>query len=243
HPLIRSAEACYKSSSLAVELARRHGTRLHVLHITTARELEELFEAGPLDQKRITAEACVHHFYFDETDYASRGSLIKCNPAVKGARDKAAIRRALADDRLDVIGTDHAPHTLEEKAGSYFKAPAGLPLVQWALPMALELYHDGVLTLERVVEKVAHAPARLFQIADRGYLREGYWADLVLVDLDAPYRVSREEVLYKCGWSPLEGDTLRARVAATLVNGNLVYREGAVIEGGSGQRLRFTRRG
>ncbi|MEW7976715.1 MAG: dihydroorotase [Candidatus Sedimenticola endophacoides] len=243
HPLIRSAEACYKSSSLAVELARRHGTRLHVLHITTARELEELFEAGPLDQKRITAEACVHHFYFDETDYASRGSLIKCNPAVKGARDKAAIRRALADDRLDVIGTDHAPHTLEEKAGSYFKAPAGLPLVQWALPMAMELYHDGVLTLERVVEKVAHAPARLFQIADRGYLREGYWADLVLVDLDAPYRVSREEVLYKCGWSPLEGDTLRARVAATLVNGNLVYREGAVIEGGSGQRLRFTRRG
>ncbi|MEW8013632.1 MAG: dihydroorotase [Candidatus Sedimenticola endophacoides] len=243
HPLIRSAEACYKSSSLAVELARRHGTRLHVLHITTARELEELFEAGPLDQKRITAEACVHHFYFDETDYASRGSLIKCNPAVKGARDKAAIRRALADDRLDVIGTDHAPHNLEEKAGSYFKAPAGLPLVQWALPMALELYHDGVLTLERVVEKVAHAPARLFQIADRGYLREGYWADLVLVDLDAPYRVSREEVLYKCGWSPLEGDTLRARVAATLVNGNLVYREGAVIEGGSGQRLRFTRRG
>ncbi|MEW7981165.1 MAG: dihydroorotase [Candidatus Sedimenticola endophacoides] len=243
HPLIRSAEACFKSSSLAVELARRHGTRLHVLHITTARELEELFEAGPPDQKRITAEACVHHFYFDETDYASRGSLIKCNPAVKGARDKAAIRRALADDRLDVIGTDHAPHTLEEKAGSYFKAPAGLPLVQWALPMALELYHDGVLTLERVVEKVAHAPARLFQIADRGYLREGYWADLVLVDLDAPYRVSREAVLYKCGWSPLEGDSLRARVAATLVNGNLVYRDGAVIEGGSGQRLRFTRRG
>jgi len=242
HPLIRSEAACYKSSSLAVELARRHDTRLHVLHITTAKEIESLFEAGPLDNKRITTEACVHHFYFDESDYEAKGSFIKCNPAVKTEQDKQAIRRALADDRIDVIGTDHAPHTLDEKQGTYFNAPAGLPLVQWALPMALELYHDQVLTLERVVEKVAHAPARLFDIVDRGYLREGYWADLVLVDLDSPYRVARGDVLYKCGWSPMEGERLRSRIEVTFVNGALVYNQGAVIEGSLGQRLVFDRK-
>ncbi len=240
HPAIRSEEACFLSSSLAVELARRHGTRLHVLHLTTARELE-LFEAGPLDHKRITVEACVHHLFFDEADYELKGSFIKCNPAIKRHSDREALRRALKDDRIDVIGTDHAPHTLDEKLNSYFKAPAGLPLVQWALPMALELCHDGQLSLEQLVEKTSHGPARLFQVAERGYLREGYWADLVLLDLDSPYRVERDAVLYKCGWSPLEGVRLRSRVTTTLVNGRVAYRDGRVNEGIRGQRLRFDR--
>ena len=240
HPAIRSEEACFLSSSLAVELARRHGTRLHVLHLTTARELE-LFEAGPLDHKRITVEACVHHLFFDEEDYELKGAFIKCNPAIKRHSDREALRRALKDDRIDVIGTDHAPHTLDEKLNSYFKAPAGLPLVQWALPMALELCHDGQLSLEQLVEKTSHGPARLFQIAERGYIREGYWADLVLLDLDSPYRVERDAVLYKCGWSPLEGVRLRSRVTTTLVNGRIAYRDGRVNEGIRGQRLIFNR--
>jgi len=240
HPAIRSEEACFLSSSLAVGLARRHGTRLHVLHLTTARELE-LFEAGPLDHKRITAEACVHHLFFDEGDYELKGSFIKCNPAIKRHSDREALRRALKDDRIDVIATDHAPHTLDEKLNSYFKAPAGLPLVQWALPMALELCHDGQLSLEQLVEKTSHGPSRLFQIAERGYIREGYWADLVLLDLDSPYRVERDAVLYKCGWSPLEGVRLRSRVTTTLVNGRIAYRDGRVNEGIRGQRLRFDR--
>ncbi|MEJ1370712.1 MAG: dihydroorotase, partial [Candidatus Sedimenticola sp. (ex Thyasira tokunagai)] len=183
HPLIRSEEACYLSSSLAIDLAKRHGTRLHVLHLTTARELEQ-FEARPLDEKRITAEACVHHLYFDETDYRRKGGFIKCNPAIKRREDRDAIRKALSDNRIDVIGTDHAPHTLDEKLSpGYFKTPAGLPLVQWALPMVFELYHDRLITLEQVVEKCCHGPARLFDIKERGYLREGYWADLALLDL------------------------------------------------------------
>ena len=241
HPEIRSEEACYRSSSLAVELARRHGTRLHVLHLTTAREME-LFEPGPLDGKRITAEACVHHLYYDEGDYERRGSLIKCNPAIKGQADRDALRRALVEDRIDVIGTDHAPHTLEEKGGSYFNAPAGLPLVQWAVPMALELHHDGLVTLEQLVEKLCHGPARLFDVEGRGYLREGYWADLALVDLAAGEEVRRESVLYKCGWSPLEGDRLRSRVEATFVNGLLAYsRENGVEPVAAGVRLTFNR--
>lgn len=239
HPLIRSEEACWKSSSLAVDLARRHGTRLHVLHLTTAREMD-LFETGPISGKRITAEVCVHHLYFSEADYPQRGSLIKCNPAIKRAEDRAALRAALADDRLDVIATDHAPHTLEEKQhSSYFKTPAGLPLVQHALSMALELVHDGDLSLVQLVQKVSHGPAELFAVRDRGFLREGYWADLALVDLHSPFRVSREDVLYKCGWSPLEGDTLRSRVTATLVNGELKYRNGEFFGGASGMRLSF----
>jgi len=240
HPIIRSEEACWKSSSLAVELAKRHGTRLHVLHLTTARELA-LFEAGAGDGKRITAEACVHHLFFDDADYEEKGSLIKCNPAIKTGADRAALRWALADGLLDVIGTDHAPHTLEEKGGTYFKAPAGLPLVQHVLAMALELYHDGVLTLPQVVDKCAHSPARLFGVRERGYLREGYRADLALVDLDASHTITREEVLYKCGWSPLEGRTLRSRVKATFVNGVPVYRGNAVQEGAAGMRLEFAR--
>ncbi|MCB1798955.1 MAG: dihydroorotase, partial [Gammaproteobacteria bacterium] len=189
HPMIRSEEACWKSSSFAVDLARRHGTRLHVLHLTTARELA-LFAPGPIGDKQITSEACVHHLYFSEADYERRGSFIKCNPAIKRAEDRAALRRALAEDRLDVIATDHAPHTLEEKQDtSYFNTPAGLPLVQHALAMALELVHDGDLSLPRLVHKVSHGPAELFRVHERGYLREGYWADLTLVDLDAPQRI------------------------------------------------------
>ena len=234
HPLIRSEEACWKSSSMAVELAKR----LHVLHLTTARELA-LFAPGDPADKQITAEACVHHLFFDAHDYEEKGALIKCNPAIKTAADKAALRQALAEDRLDVIGTDHAPHTLEEKGNTYFKAPAGLPLVQHALPMALELYHDGVLTLPRVVDKCAHAPAKRFRVRERGYLREGYWADLVLVDLGASHTVTRDEVLYKCGWSPLEGRTLRSQVRATWVNGERVFDTGTVSGPAGGMRLAF----
>jgi dihydroorotase len=241
HPLIRSEEACWKSSSMAVDLARRHGTRLHVLHLTTARELA-LFDAGPIGGKRITAEACVHHLYFSEADYAQRGNFIKCNPAIKRVEDRDALRAALAEDRLDVIATDHAPHTLEEKQeSSYFKVPAGLPLVQHALAMALELVHDGILSLPQLVHKVSHGPAELFNVRERGYLREGYWADLTLVDMQTPQRIERADVLYKCGWSPLEGDTLRSRVTATVVNGELKYRDGEFFGGASGVRLEFDR--
>ena len=241
HPMIRSEEACWKSSSFAVDLARRHGTRLHVLHLTTARELA-LFAPGPIGGKQITSEACVHHLYFSESDYERRGSFIKCNPAIKRAEDRAALRRALAEDRLDVIATDHAPHTLEEKQDtSYFDTPAGLPLVQHALAMALELVHDGDLSLPRLVHKVSHGPAELFRVHERGYLREGYWADLTLVDLDAPQRIERSQVLYKCGWSPLEGDVLRSRVSATVVNGELKYRDGKFFGEAGGMRLAFDR--
>ena len=242
HPLIRSEEACWLSSSFAVDLARRFATRLHVLHLTTARELA-LFETGPVTDKRITVEACVHHLYFSEADYAQRGTLIKCNPAIKTAADRAALRQALADDRIDVIATDHAPHTLEEKADpSYFKAPAGLPLVQHALAMALELVHDGVMPLTQLVRKVSHAPAELFNVRERGYLREGYWADLVLVDMERSQTIVRDDVLYKCGWSPLEGDTLRSSIVATIVNGDLKYREGEFLGSAGGMRLEFERR-
>ncbi len=240
HPLIRSEEACYRSSSKAVELAKRHDTRLHILHLTTARELE-LFEDRPLDEKRITAEVCTHHLFFDESDYAAKGALIKCNPAIKTREDRDALRQALNGDRIAVIGTDHAPHTLEEKQRGYFQAPSGLPLVQHALPMLLELYHDELLSLEALVEKACHAPARLFQVDERGYLREGYWADLVVLDLERPFQVEREDVLYKCGWSPLEGMRLRSSVITTLVNGRLVYHEGKVSEEVPGQRLEFQR--
>ncbi|WP_037374536.1 dihydroorotase [Sedimenticola selenatireducens] len=240
HPEIRSAEACYLSSSMAVELAKKHDTRLHVLHLTTAREME-LFEPGPPDAKRITAEACVHHLYFDDRDYARKGSFIKCNPAVKSKSDRDALRKALVEGRIDVVATDHAPHTLDEKLNSYFKAPAGLPLVQWALPMMFELYHDRLISLEQLVEKTSHAPARLFNVSQRGYLREGYWADLALVDLNNPTRVERRDVLYKCGWSPMEGERLRSRIVATFVNGQMAYRNGRVNDAVLGRRLEFDR--
>ncbi|VAX10351.1 Dihydroorotase [hydrothermal vent metagenome] len=240
HPEIRSEEACFLSSSFAVKLAKKHGTRLHVLHLSTAREMK-LFQKGALDYKRITAEACVHHLYFDVADYELKGAFIKCNPAIKTQADRDALRRALLDGRIDVIGTDHAPHTLDEKLNPYFSAPAGLPLVQHALPMVLELYHKKLLSLELIAEKTSHGPARLFNVQDRGYIREGYWADLVLVDLDCRYHVEREQVMYKCGWSPMEGRMLNSAIHSTFVNGHHVYHQGEFDEATLGQRLVFKR--
>jgi dihydroorotase len=240
HPAIRSEEACYLSSSFAVDLAKRHDTRLHVLHLTTAREMA-LFEARPLEEKRITAEVCVHHLFFSDKDYALKGAFIKCNPAIKKSSDRDALRQALKEGRIDVVATDHAPHLLEQKMGSYFQAPSGLPLVQHALPMMLELCRDEYLSLEMLVEKTSHAPARLFNIEERGYLREGYWADLVLVDYDLPFRVERGDLLYKCGWSPLEGMRLRSSVIATFVSGQLAYHHGKVEDQVRGMRLGFDR--
>ncbi len=241
HPAIRSAEACWRSSSLAVELAREHGTRLHVLHLTTARELE-LFAPGPAADKRITAEVCVHHLWYSDADYAGLGSLIKCNPAIKSAADRQALRQALRDDRLDVIATDHAPHTRQEKANPYRRAPSGLPLVQFLLPALYALHTEGVLSLEQLVQKACHAPATVFGIEDRGFAREGAWADLVLLDPDRPLTVTREGVLSKCGWSPLEGVTFPGSVDTTLVSGQVAYRDGRVQESCRGQRLGFTAR-
>ena len=238
HPNIRSAEACYRSSSQAVALARRHGTRLHILHLTTGRELE-LFSAGPVADKRITAEVCVHHLWYDDSDYARLGTRIKCNPAIKTRADRDALRRAVAEDVIDVLATDHAPHTLEEKGHKYFEAPSGLPLVQQFLPMMLELVREGCLSLEQVVEKAAHNPARLFSIAERGFVREGYMADLAIVDLACEQTVRREALEYKCGWSPLEGETLHSTVAMTILNGEIAYREGQVIGGPAGRALEF----
>ena len=240
HPLIRSAEACYMSSSRAVALAKEHGTRLHVLHISTEREIE-LFVPGPLEKKHITAEACVHHLWFSDVDYAAKGAFIKWNPAVKSAADRAAIRQAVIDDRIDVIATDHAPHTVEEKAQRYAKCPSGGPLIQHSLVAMLELEAQGVFTLAQVVEKLCHAPARLFNLDRRGYIREGYHADLVLVDRATPWVVDRSNLLYKCGWSPFEGQRFGSRVVRTWVNGRAVFADGAVDRSVRGQRLRFDR--
>jgi len=230
HPLIRSEEACYRSSSLAVGLAKRHGSRLHVLHLTTARELE-LFTPGPIEGKRITAEVCTHHLWFDESSYATLGTKIKCNPAIKTTADRDALRAAVNADRIDVIATDHAPHTLAEKARPYFEAPSGLPLVQHSLLMLLDQHAQGLFTLPKIVEKAAHSPALLFGIAERGFIREGYYADLVAVDLGGRTRVDAAQVLYKCGWSPFEGTEFRGRVALTVLNGVPVFRDGQHIAG------------
>ena len=241
HPKIRSAEACYKSSSLAVGLARRHGTKLHVLHLTTARELS-LFDAGPIAGKRITAEACVHHLWYDESSYADLGALIKCNPAIKTAADRDALRRAVATDVIDVIATDHAPHTREEKARPYFEAPAGLPLVQHSLLMLLEQHRGGLYSLEKIVAKAAHNPAVLFGIEQRGFVREGYFADLVAVDLDGSTLVDADEIRSKCGWSPLDGTRFHSRVLMTIVNGVPVYRAGQPTGARAGRALEFRAR-
>lgn len=238
HPEIRSAEACYLSSSLAVELARRHGTRLHVLHLTTAREME-LFESGPIDSKHITAEVCVHHLWFDESDYGALGTRIKCNPAIKTAGDREELIRSVQQDRIDVIATDHAPHTLSEKNQPYFEAPAGLPLVQHSLQMLLQQYRDGLFSLEQIVTKTAHNPARLFGVVERGFLREGYYADLVVVDLEQDTAVTAASLQYKCGWSPLEGQTLNSRVVVTIVNGVVVFRDGECLPEPHGRPLDF----
>ncbi|WP_282351518.1 dihydroorotase [Pseudomonas sp. PS01303] len=239
HPLIRNAEACYRSSSLAVELAKRHGTRLHVLHLTTARELA-LFEDKPLAQKRITAEVCLHHLLFDDRDYPRLGNLIKCNPAIKSQSDRDALREALNSNRLDVIGSDHAPHTCEEKQQPYAQAPSGLPLVQHALPALMELVADGVLPVTTLVAKTSHRVADLFAIPDRGYLREGYWADLVLVEAQR-LEVDRQPILSQCAWTPFAGRSFRHRVNATIVSGQIAWREGRVNEGCRGLALRFMR--
>jgi dihydroorotase len=239
HPLIRSEEACYNSSSLAVSLAKKHGTRLHILHISTAKELSLFQNIVPLKEKKITAEACVHHLWFSDQDYATKGNFIKWNPAVKKASDREAIFQAVLNDTIDVIATDHAPHTLEEKQQSYLKAPSGGPLVQHSVVAMLDFYHQGKISLEKIVQKMSHNVADLFRIQDRGYIREGYWADLVLVDLDAPWEVKKENILYKCGWSPFEGHTFKSKVTHTIVSGNLVYEEGAFQEEVKGQRLLF----
>ncbi|GAB3329746.1 dihydroorotase [Larkinella ripae] len=241
HPLIRNEEACLKSSSLAVELARKHNTRLHILHISTADELMLFDNAVPLKEKRITAEVCVHHLWFDADDYARLGNLIKCNPAIKAPHHKPQLWQALLDDRLDIIATDHAPHTWDEKKQPYWQAPSGLPLVQHPLLIMLEAVQQGKLPIEKVVEKMCHAPADCFQIDRRGYVREGYWADLVLVDPNQKTAVASETIQYQCGWSPLEGTVFSHSVTHTIVSGNLAYAHGKWNETTPGQRLRFVR--
>ncbi len=241
HPIIRNEQACYKSSSMAVELAKKHNTRLHILHISSAKETELFQNNISLNKKRITSEACIHHLWFDESSYDEKGTFIKWNPAVKSVKDKEAIWEALLDDRIDVIATDHAPHTIEEKTNSYFKAPSGGPLVQHSLVSMLEFYHLGKISLEWLVNKMCHAPAECFQIKERGFIREGYYADLVVVDLDKPWVVSKENILYHCGWSPFEGETFHSSVIMTFVNGNLVYNDGVFNEESRGMRLDFER--
>jgi dihydroorotase len=241
HPLIRSEEACYKSSALAVELAKKHNTRLHILHISTAKELALFDNKTPLKQKRITAEACIHHLWFSDEDYKTKGAFIKWNPAVKTSVDRDAILQGVLENKIDVIATDHAPHTLEEKQQTYFKAPSGGPLIQHSLIAMLEFYHKGKITLEKIAEKMAHAVADCFQIEKRGYIREGYFADLVLVDLKTSWIVDESNILYKCGWSPFEGLTFHSKITHTFVNGNLVYDNGKFDERQKGQRLLFER--
>lgn len=244
HPLIRSAEACYRSSSMAVELAEKSNTRLHILHISTAKEVGLFRNDIPSTEKRITAEACIHHLWFTDADYASKGTHIKWNPAVKTEEDREAIRAGILNGRIDVVATDHAPHTAEEKSGSYFQAPSGGPLVQHALPAVLELVHQGVLPVEEVVNLMAHRVADMFDMTDRGYIRAGHKADLVLVDPNDPWKVTKSNILYKCGWSPFEGSTFRSRIRGTWVNGVQVYDGECILtEHGNhaGERLAFNR--
>jgi len=241
HPVIRNEEACYLSSSKAINLAKKHNSRLHILHLSTAKEMELFTNQIPLENKKITAEACIHHLWFTDEDYADKGSFIKWNPAIKGASDREAIRNGVKTNLIDVIATDHAPHTLAEKKNSYLQAPSGGPLVQHALPALLDLVHQGVFSLEQMVEKTAHAVADCFQINQRGYIREGYYADLVLIDLHAPFKVGRENILSKCAWSPFEGHQFSASIKKTFVSGHLAYDEGVFNESQKGQRLTFDR--
>ena len=240
HPLIRSTEACYASSSHAVDLAKKHNTRLHILHISTAKEIE-LFTTQALADKRITAEACIHHLWFSDADYAEKGNFIKWNPAVKTVHDRNEIFAAVLDGRIDVIATDHAPHTFDEKSLPYEQAPSGGPLVQHALQALLDFYHQGKMTLEQIAEKTAHNTAICFQVANRGYIREGYWADLVLVDLNKPYTVTKENILSKCKWSPFEGHTFKSTIVTTLVSGEVVFNDAKIVDQSSGKRLTFNR--
>jgi dihydroorotase len=239
HPWIRNDQACLLSSQLAVSLAEKYGTRLHILHLSTAAELSLLRNDIPLSQKHITAEVCVHHLLFDEKDYFTRGNLIKWNPAIKSASDKEALLEGLISGKIDVIATDHAPHTLQEKKQTYFKAPSGGPMVQHSLASMLEFYKKGIIPLEMVIDKMCHAPATLFRIADRGFIREGYFADLVIVDTDYPWTVSERDLHYKCRWSPLTGMDFSTRVTHTFVNGHLAYQNGIFFDERKGQRLTF----
>jgi dihydroorotase len=241
HPFIRNDEACYKSSSFAVDLAKKHGTKLHILHISTAKEISLFDNSIPLEKKKITAEACVHHLWFNDTDYARLGTLIKWNPAVKTATDQREIFNALLQDKIDVIATDHAPHTWDEKQNNYFKAPSGGPLIQHSLVAMLEFYHQGKIKLEKIVQKMSHNPAILYEIAKRGFIREGFYADLVLVDLNNPWKVEKSNVLAKCAWSPFEGTQFTAKVSHTLVSGHLAYDNGEFNESTKGERLNFDR--
>lgn len=242
HPLIRSTEACYISSSQAVALAKKTGARLHVFHVSTAKELELFTNKIPLEQKKITAEVCIHHLWFSDEDYKTKGNFIKWNPAIKTAADRDALWEALLDDRIDVIATDHAPHTLEEKKLPYLNAPSGGPMVQHALVAMLENYLRGKISLEKIVEKMAHNPAKLFQIEKRGFIKVGYYADLVIVNTAKPWNVKKENILAKCGWSPFEGLNFKSRVTHTFVNGNLVFVNGKVKDVRKGQRLLFDRK-
>ena len=241
HPKIRSAEACYTSSSKAIALAKKTGARLHVFHVSTGIETKLFSNKIPLKDKKITAEVCVHHLWFTDKDYAEKGTKIKWNPAVKTEDDREQLWKALLDDRIDVIATDHAPHTIKEKEKPYLEAPSGGPLVQHALVALLEMYHRGKISLAKIVEKTAHNPAVLFQIKERGFIREGYKADLVLVDLNAPWAVKKENIFYKCGWSPFEGTTFKSRITHTIVNDNLVYENFKFNKKGSAERLAFNR--
>ncbi len=242
HPHIRSAEACYLSSSKAIDLAKKTGARLHVFHLSTGKETTLFDNSIPLKNKKITAEVCVHHLWFSDEDYPNKGSLIKWNPAVKTSSDRAQLWEALLDDRLDVIATDHAPHTLEEKRNSvYGKVPSGGPLVQHSLVAMFEKAHKGRISIKKIVEKMCHNPAILFEIKDRGFIREGYYADLVLVDVDSPWQVSKSNILYKCGWSPFEGITFHSKIIATFVNGNLVFNDGKICSEPCGKRITFNR--
>lgn len=242
HPEIRNVEACYRSSSFAANLARKFNTRLHILHITTADELELFTNEIPLVDKRITSEVCVHHLHFDARDYERLGNLIKCNPAIKGPEHREALLPALLDGRLDVVATDHAPHTAAEKALAYAQAPSGLPLVQHSLNVMLEFMHAGKISLETIVDKMCHAPAIAFRIKDRGFIDEGYWADLVIVDLDSQWTVQPENILYKCGWSPFEGTTFHGKVLTTIVSGHTAYHNGHFNEEKMGKRVEMERR-
>jgi dihydroorotase len=240
HPNIRCREACYKSSSFAVQLAQETGADLHILHLTTAEEME-LFEPGPVEGKKITAEACVHHLWFTEDDYAAKGHYIKCNPAIKKQSDRDAIRQAVREGRIDIIATDHAPHSEVEKNNPYFSAPAGLPQVQQSIPALLDMVHDGVFDIETIVQKTAHNVAIRYQIEERGYIREGYWADLILVDMNKPHTDDKAHNLYKCQWSPWEGHTFKSSVISTIVSGELKYHQGQFAAFTPGKRVLFNR--
>jgi dihydroorotase len=241
HPVIRSEQACYLSSKTAVDLAKKYDSRLHVFHISTALETSLFTNKKPLAEKKITSEVCIHHLWFDDSQYDTKGSLIKWNPAVKTAKDRDGLWKALLDDRLDVLATDHAPHTLEEKSNPYLSAPSGGPLVQHFLPAMMEKVHDGTISIEKMVEKMCHNPAILFRVEERGFIREGYHADLVLVAPNRPWSVSRDNVLSKCGWSPFEGTLFKSKITHTFVGGHLAYNEGKFDESSLGERLLFNR--